>query len=373
MPKTHLNVNITCSILSFFQNKDFYTINYFSKVKNIYVMYMVINSKNVKVIVSIFVIAAVIISAVGYVEYVAPRNVTNGKLTVTDIIGQTFTFNSTLTRIVSLDPSATAVLYALGAYKDVVGTGSYDYYPPNGTAPVVCNDFNVHYSSLAALKPQAVLGYGATVPSYGTYINNTLHIPFILNNPNSVSQIENETLMLGALTGTSSNATKITNWMNQSLSDMTNISKGLPNESTFYFECESNGAIWTAGNNTFINDEMQYAHLINIFTQSGYNTISPEVIANSNPSAILIDCYASPAYMSQAPFNETSAAKNNNYVQFFNDTYFTNPDFRFIYGIEWLLQWRARGNAQMLYELSELPAFPIKLKYSPNFNYETPP
>ena len=86
---------------------------------------------------------------------------------MTDILGQKFTFNSTLTRIVSLDPSATAVLYALGAYKDVVATGSYDYYPPGGNAPVICNDFTVNNEKLVSLNPQAVLGYGATVPSYG--------------------------------------------------------------------------------------------------------------------------------------------------------------------------------------------------------------
>lgn len=334
---------------------------------------MKLSGNKIKVLISVAVVVVVIISAIGYAEYVKPSQASgSGKITVTDILGQKFTFNSTLTRIVSLDPSATAVLYALGAYKDVIATGSYDYYPPGGNAPVICNDFTVNNEKLVSLNPQAVLGYGATVPSYGQQINNTLHIPFILDNPNSVGQIENETLMLGELTGTFTNATLITNWINQSLSDMSNISKSLPDESAFYLECEYNGEIYTSGINTFVNDEMQYAHLVNIFNVSGFATISPEVIASSNPNAILIDCCASPSYMSQAPFNSTNAVKNHNYVQFFNDTYFTNPDFRFVYGIQWLLQWRAQGNAKMLSELSELPPFPIKLTYSPNFNYETP-
>ncbi|EQD37789.1 periplasmic binding protein, partial [mine drainage metagenome] len=183
--------------------------------------------------------------AISYEEYTSHISTNNGKISVTDILGQQFTFNSTLTRIVSFDPSATSLLYALGAYKDVVATGSYDYYPPNGSAPVICNDFKVSYSSLVALKPQAVLGYGATVPSYGLKINNTLNIPFILDNPNSVAEIENETLMLGKLTGTSSNATLITNWMNKSLNDMKNISSSLPSESAFYLECECGGSIYT--------------------------------------------------------------------------------------------------------------------------------
>ncbi|MHB8361329.1 MAG: ABC transporter substrate-binding protein [Thermoplasmataceae archaeon] len=343
---------------------------------------MNIGSKRNKAIISILLVVIVIASAVSYEGYTALNNLSKGninntsasrgEINVTDILGQQFTFNSTLTRIVSFDPSATALLYALGAYKDVVATGSYDNYPPNGSAPVICNDFQVSYSSLVALKPQAVLGYGATVPSYGLKINNTLNIPFILDNPNSVSQIENETLMLGKLTGTLSNATLITYWMNQSLSDIKKIASSLPNESAFYFECESGGSIYTAGNNTFINEEMQYVHLINIFNQSGFGTISPEVIANSNPQAILIDCYASVSNMSQAPFNETTAVKNSNYIQFFNDTYFVSPNFQFIYGIEWLLQWRAHGNSLMLSELNLLPSFPIKLKYSPDFNYEPP-
>ncbi len=317
----------------------------------------------------------IIIAAVGvsYEYHISMNNSKGGSITVTNTMGNKFSFGSTLTRIVSLDPSATSVLYALGAYKDVVATGSYVCYPPNGTSPVICDDFAVNYEKLVNLTPQAVLGYGATTPSYGAYINNTLHIPFILDDPNSISQIENETLMLGTLTGTSSNATKIVNWMNQAISDMKAIRAEFKAESTFYLECEYNGAIYTAGQNTFINCLMEMANLTNIATGSGYYTISPEIIANDTPSAILIDQFACPACMQQAPFNETPAAKNGNYIQFFNDTYFSSsPDFRIIYGMEWLLEWRAGGNTTILNQIQSIPQFPLSLKYPPNFNYEPP-
>ncbi len=77
---------------------------------------MKLSGNKIKVLISIAVVVVVIISAIGYAEYVKPSQASgSGKITVTDILGQKFTFNSTLTRIVSLDPSATAVLYALGA------------------------------------------------------------------------------------------------------------------------------------------------------------------------------------------------------------------------------------------------------------------
>ena len=93
------------------------------------------------ILVTVIVAIVLVGSFLAYTEVskktVSPSS--TGKITVKDSLGRTVTFNHTLTRIISIDPSATATLYALGAYKDLVGGNEFDCYPPNESLPNVGN------------------------------------------------------------------------------------------------------------------------------------------------------------------------------------------------------------------------------------------
>lgn len=62
-------------------------------------------------------------------------------------------------RVVSLVPSATEMLFALGAGDRVVGVSSYDDYPPEATRlPKVGGMVNPSFEAIVALRPDAVVG-----------------------------------------------------------------------------------------------------------------------------------------------------------------------------------------------------------------------
>lgn len=286
----------------------------------------------------------------------------NGSITITDSLGRTFTFNHTLTRIVSIDPSATATLYALGAYGDLVGGNQFDAYPPNSSLPDVGNSYGVNFEEITNLTPQAVLGYGATLPSYAEKINNTLNIPFILDNPNSIASIENFTLMLGALTGTSANASKITSWMNDSLNAINKATENISGskELSLFYYLSNYGGTYTAGNNTFINGLFNLAHLRNIIKINGYPNIDPSIVANDSPQVILLDQYVDSSAVNVTPFDQTPAYTNGKIYTIFNDNFFDEPDFRVVYAVNWLVK--------TIYDVNiTLPEFPISLEYPPNY------
>lgn len=283
----------------------------------------------------------------------------SGPITVHDSLGRAVTFNHTVTRIVSIDPSATATLYALGAYHDLVGGNQFDCYPPNESLPDVGDSYGVNLEDIVNLSPQVVLLYGATMPSYGTQILN-LGIPVLVDNPNSIIQIEQETTMLGMITGTVKNASLINNWMNQSLNAINQSVASLssqPEYSAFYYLYAGG---WTAGNDTFIGQIMQYAHLKNIATAQGYYEMSSGLIAEDNPQVILLDQYVNFSAVTTAPYNETSAFLNDKVVSVVNDSFIDYPDFRVIYGIAWVLD-------SVYPTFVSLPAFPIHLEYPPTY------
>jgi iron complex transport system substrate-binding protein len=307
-------------------------------------------------------VAVIVVLVAAFFVYDAAQKgpvTSSGTITVRDSLGRNVTFNHTLTRIVSIDPSATAALYALGAYHDLVGGNQFDCYPPNESLPDVGNSYGINQEEIVNLSPQVVLLYGATMPSYGTQLLN-LGIPVLVDNPTNIAQIEEETTMLGILTGTVNNASKINQWMNQSLLAINQSVSSLSSqpEYTAFYYLYAGG--WTAGNNTFIGQILHYAHLKNIANASGYYEMSSGLIAEDNPQVILLDQNVNYSAVNMPPYNETSAFMNGRIVSVVNDTFIDDPDFRIIYGIAWILD-------SVYPTFVSLPAFPINLEYPPTY------
>lgn len=286
-----------------------------------------------------------------------------GNITITDSLGRTFTFTSPVKRIVSIDPAATATLYALGAYSDLVGGNSLDSYPPNATIPNVGNSYGIDTEEVVNLSAQVVLFYGAQLSKDAMYLNDTLHIPVIVDNPSSFAQIENFTTMLGLLTGKESNASMINEWMNSSLSMVKENVVNVTHYMKVFYYLSSYGGYWTAGNGTFFNQIFAVVHLRNIATANGYYEMSGEEIVKAAPQIIFLDQYVNHSAVDVAPFTSTPAYVNDTIYPVFNDNFFDQPDFRIVYAIFWVVN--------TIYPTMFLhpPLFPLNLEYPPTSGY----
>ncbi len=79
---------------------------------------------------------------------------------VTDALGNPLTLPQTATRIVSLAPHITEIVFAAGAGKYLVGTVNYSNYPAAARAiPQVGSHENINYETLLSLKPDLVLAW----------------------------------------------------------------------------------------------------------------------------------------------------------------------------------------------------------------------
>ncbi len=265
-----------------------------------------------------------------------------------------------LDRIVSLDPAATTTLYALGAYKYLVGGNAYDSYPPNEKLPNVTDYPSMSIQQIVNLSPDAVISF----TNYSqTQVNELLSLGidyvFLSSGTNtSFNLIERQTTLLGELTGTQSNASKINQWINESLAKLQNVS--IPEEySMFYALYPGSHGTWTSGNNTFMNQMFEFAHMKNIAAnQSGFYEISNEMIVSGNPQVLILDQYFNDSLVNETPYTQTSAYASHRIYNIFNDNIFQEPTFRSVYGIQWLI-YKVYGN------IVSLPSFPINLQYSP--------
>ena len=313
-------------------------------------------------IVAAVVVVALISGGILAMNYAQTKNShLTGSITITDEQNRTYTFQQPLTRIVSLDPAATATFYALGAYRDLVGIDQYAMYPPNSTLPVVGDFPTMNVEQILNLTPQAVIAFSDYPQSEISQLLSA-NISYIYLNPSNISQIEQQDTILGKITGTSANATIINRWINASIgaaAAATSSIRGSSELSVFYY-LSNYGGYWTAGNNTFINDFFRIAHLRNIANSSGYYTMPAELIANDSPQSILLDQYVPYSAVNQPPLNETPAVQNGRVYMIFNDNFFNEPDFRVVYAIQWLINTEYPGNPVVL------PAFPLHLKYAPS-------
>ena len=254
-------------------------------------------NKTLVYIVTIIIILAIVSGAFIYANYSGLTTKTSNtkNITVVDDEGYTTNITAPPQRIISLAPSNTQILFAVGVGDKVVGVTDYDHYPYNFTAWIAAGNMTSvggfstpNKETIASLNPDLILATPINDPDVVTM--RSLGEKVIVLNPNDVNGVLKDITMVGQATGATQNATTLINSINTQISTITakivaaNLTKPL-----VYYE------VWTpplmsAGSTSFINDVIEEAGGINIFeneTQQ-YPTISSETIVQKNPDVILL-------------------------------------------------------------------------------------
>src|SRR5437867_12907904 len=143
---------------------------------------------------------ALVVAACARGERVPPS--ANGRVTVTDDAGRTVALPAPARRIVSLLPSFTEILFAIGAGDRVVGRTTWCDYPPAARdVPSVGDAIPPNVEAVAARRPDLVVLYrsGPNVPAAEQL--ERLGIRTVLFDLNRLEDLAPVTERLGALTG----------------------------------------------------------------------------------------------------------------------------------------------------------------------------
>lgn len=101
-------------------------------------------------------------------------------------------------RIVSLAPSVTETLFALGVGDQVVGVSSYDAYPPAvRRLPKVGSYFTPNLEAIAALRPTLVIGRGVSSNQRETRALRAMGYEVLMVEDDSLPQIEQSIRLTG--------------------------------------------------------------------------------------------------------------------------------------------------------------------------------
>jgi iron complex transport system substrate-binding protein len=226
------------------------------------------------------------------------------------------------TRIISLSPSATEILYAIGSGKQVIAVDDLSNYPSE--APITkLSAFNPNVEALLNYKPDLIiLNADATKALEVKAALEKLKVKVFLESaPSSPREAYLEIAALGRATGKLSGAQKVISEMKSKISAAIKSGKATK-KITFFHELDN--TLYTATSDTFIGKVYKDFNLVNIADpaakadSAGYPQLQSEYVIKSNPKIIfLADAQygESLATLSKrAGWNGISAVKNKNVV-----------------------------------------------------------
>lgn len=193
-------------------------------------------------------------------------------------------------RIISLSPTATEMLYAIGAGAQVVAVDDYSNFPAEAVAlGTALSGYEPNVEAIAGYTPDLVIvAYDA-----GGIVDQlkSLSIPvFMAAAATSFEDVYSQIEQLGALTGNLENAVQLSGQMQTDIAAAV-AEVQLPTTPITYFH-ELDNTLYSATSNTFIGQVYGLFGLKNIadgvIDGNDYPQLSAEVIVKANPDIIFI-------------------------------------------------------------------------------------
>lgn len=222
-------------------------------------------------------------------------------------------------RIVSLSPSATEDLYAVGAGSQVVAVDDQSDYPKQAPRTKL-SGFTPNVEAIASYNPDLVLisNDGGLSDSLGKLGITVLLEPA----PDNVAQAYDEIRQIGQATGHAATATKVVRGMEKTL---TSLIRSVPKKSrhlkVFH---ELSPDFYSATSSTFIGRIYKLFGFRNIAdaadsSHTGYPQLSPEYIISANPDIVVLAddvcCGQSPKTVAARPgWSNVSAVKKHRVI-----------------------------------------------------------
>lgn len=210
-------------------------------------------------------------------------NTTQETFSFKDDLGRTVKIKVPVKSVVSLAPSNTETLFALGVSKKIKGVTVFCNYPEEARKITKVGDFfNPNVELIIKLKPELVLAVkGIQNTTIQALEKNGIKVAVF--EATSLDDCANDILTIGKLVGSEEKAKKIAE-------SIKNLKKKYPSAGKKVFLEISPEPLITCGKNTFLSDAIEAAGGINAGKEfgEGYPIVNPEKLFQINPDVYLI-------------------------------------------------------------------------------------
>jgi len=244
-------------------------------------------------------------------------------------------------RVVSLAPSNTEILFAIGAGSQVVGRDELSDYPEEAKAVESVGGSMGDFSTeaIVALEPDLVLASELNTPELVKTLEDLGLKVYYLPNPKSFEALYENLATVGQLTG--HDVTELVDSLEARVTAVDEKIAPISFRPTVFYELDGTDPLkpWTSGPGTFVDLLIARAGGFNVGStvQGEWAQISSEELVAANPSIILLgDALYGVTVESVAARTgwDSIAAVENNAIYPFNPDLATRPGPRLVEALE---------------------------------------
>jgi len=270
---------------------------------------------------------------------------TSAALTFTDGLGREVKLNGPAQHIVSLAPSNTEILFAIGAGSQTVGRDEFSDYPEEAKALQSVGGSMGQYSTeaIVALKPDLVLAAEINAPELVKQLEDLGLTVYYLKNPTTLEEMYNNLGMVGQLTG--HDVAELVDSLKARVAAVDEKVSTSTDKPVVFYEIDATDAAkpYTYGPGTFGDLLIQRAGGANLSTAAGitdpYPQVSLEQIVKTNSSMIVLgdsNFGTTPEAVKARAGWENIAAVQEDQIYPFDDNLVSRPGPRLVDGLEQL-------------------------------------
>ncbi|MFF2287446.1 ABC transporter substrate-binding protein [Peribacillus butanolivorans] len=232
-------------------------------------------------------------------------------ITIKDATGEKVTIEEQPKRIVTLIPSNTEVVFALGLGKKVVGVSDNDNYPEETKEIEKVGGMEMNTELIVSLKPDLVLAHASSAHNSNEGLQQLKDAGIdvlVVNDAQSFDEVYESIDMIGQATGEHDKAKEIVANMKTKLKEIQEKAKSVKDKErkTVLVEVSPSPDIYTPGKNTFMNEMLNIISAENAAAElDGWAKIDEESMIAANPD-VIITTYG---YYTKDPVSEVTGRK----------------------------------------------------------------
>jgi len=232
-------------------------------------------------------------------------------VTIKDAVDQEVVIEEKPEKIVSLMPSNTEIVFALGLGDELVGVSDYDNYPKEAAEKEKVGGMEFNVEKIISLNPDVVLAHASSAHNSTEGLQQIRDAGIdvvVVNDATSFEDVYKGMEMIGQATGAETEADKLVADMKEKLAAIKDKAAAISDsdQKSVYIEVSGEPSIFTTGTNTFMQEMLDTINAKNIISEEGWIQVDQEVVIAANPDAI-ITTYG--AYSETSPIDQISSRK----------------------------------------------------------------
>jgi iron complex transport system substrate-binding protein len=265
-------------------------------------------------------------------------------LTLTDSNDRKVTVAAQPQKIVSLSPSDTEIVYALGQGAKLVAVDQFSDYPPEAKSNLNIGGSrgNFDLEKIVALAPDLVLAAGPTPADIIKKLEDLkLTVVVISSKKTTLDSILSDIKLAGSILGVPAQARQLTQSMQQRLDGLKTKVAAAKTRPKVYWELDgaNTSKPYTVGAGNFVHDLITFAGGENVISglSASFSQVGAEAVIAANPEVIILSDAAygiSPeSVKARSGWDAVSAVKSGKVFPI-DDNLVSRPGPRIVEGLE---------------------------------------